>query len=101
MTCGMWPRREKGKRLVSGLSKKLPLARWGVLGPVLPEASLWGARRLTGQLSRYSKAHPRGPLTGTGASQRGLLWTHGLLRSKGSALGSHSPAFAERVRLLV
>lgn len=97
MTCGMWPRREKGKALVSGLSKKLPLARCGVLGPALPEASLWGAWRLMGQLSRYSKAHPRGPLTGTGASQRGLLWTCDLLHSKGSALGSHSPGFSERV----
>lgn len=76
---------------MSGFNKKLPLAHWRVLGPALPEASLWGAQRLSGQLSRYGKAHPRGPVPGAGASLRRLLWSRGWLRSKGSTLGGYSP----------
>lgn len=91
MNCGMWPRREKGKGLASGLSKKLSLACWRVPWPAPARGvSLGSPGWLTGQLSRYSKAHPRGPLAGAGAGagQGGLQWTAGQPHHEGLASGA-------------
>lgn len=48
-----------------------------------------------GQLSRYSKAHPRDPLVGAARAAAARGWLH----RKGLALGSYSPGIAERVHL--
>lgn len=91
--------KRKGKGLVSRFSKKLPLAHWKVLGPALPKAALWGARRLTGLPSRYGKAHPRGPLPVAGPA-RAAASTQ-LPRSQEAAPGSYLPGSVGRAHLLV